>query len=194
MRRREPPQPEGAALVGRGAMPGLPRPQRLSLHDAINYVAERCNCETEKAGKAVHAALGEGTLRLDAHLLVREGHARVDAGIGPVPSKVWAGYPWPDFFRRAVHPHGNQMYNERTADGRWVGPVYSAPTVLTTDIDLWLDSDDSRKGLADAVTAGKEKGIWETLYEAVQLKPGAFGLAIDLKPIFERVRRYLGFR
>src|SRR5882762_6449298 len=61
---------------------------RKRLHDAINYVAERCKCETEKAGKAVHAALGEGTLRLDAHLLVREGRARVDTGICPVPSEL----------------------------------------------------------------------------------------------------------
>lgn len=169
-------------------MPILPRPQRLSLNDAINYVAERCKCETEKAGKAVHAALGEGILSLDARRLVRDGHTRVDAGIGPVPSELWTDCPWPDFLLRAVRPRGNPMYRKRTAAGQWVGPIYSAPMIQTADLDKWLDCDDSRGGLPDPITAEKQKGMWETLYEAVQLKPGAFGLAVDLKPILDRVR------
>jgi hypothetical protein len=52
-------------------MPILPRPQRLSLHDAINYVAERCKCETEKAGKAVQAALTSEPLVRRAEIIGR---------------------------------------------------------------------------------------------------------------------------
>jgi hypothetical protein len=187
----------------------LPRLHRLSLHDAINYVADRCKCETEKAGKAVLAVLSEGTLVASAKVLVSDRSympgiiagplpvgppRRVDAGIGPVPSKLWAGYPWPDFYRRAVLPRGNPMYRQRTADGGEVGPVYSAPTLLTGDVDIWLGADHNRRCAADDVSAKKEKRLWETLYEAVQLKPGACGLAIDLKPIFERVWRHFGVR
>jgi predicted nucleotide-binding protein len=122
-------------------MPVLPRPERLSLHDAINYVAERCKCDAERAGKAVYAALGEGALRLDAHLLIRESRTRplVDAGIGAVPSLVWVNYPWPDFQRRAVLPRGNPQYREWAAGGNWVGPIYGDPTVATSAIDTWLD-------------------------------------------------------
>jgi predicted nucleotide-binding protein len=151
-------------------MPVLPQPQRLSLHDAINYVAERCKCEIERAGKAVHAALGEGTLRLDAHLLVREshGHARVDAGIGPVPSELWVEYPWPDFRRRAILPRGNPMYRERTADGQQVGPVYSHPTIATTDIDIWLDRDGGNYKVSVSATT-EEKGLTEWISAASAL-------------------------
>jgi hypothetical protein len=53
--------------------------------------------------------------------------------------KLWAGYPWPDFRRRAVLPHGNPMYRERIADGRQVGPVYSDPTIAIAEIDAWLE-------------------------------------------------------
>jgi len=83
------------------------------------------------------------------------------------------------------------MYRERTADGRQVGPVYRDPTIATTDIDIWLDDRGRRKASA---AASKEKGLIGTFYEAVQLKPAAFGVGIDLKPIIERVRRSLGFR
>jgi len=112
-----------------------------------------------------------------------------DAGLHPVPSKLWAGYPWADFLRRAVLPHGNPKYRERSADGRQVGPVYSDPTIATLDIDIWLERNPGSNKLP-ADTAGQERGLIGTLYEAIQLKPGAFGFAIDLKPIFERLRCY----
>jgi hypothetical protein len=83
------------------------------------------------------------------------------------------------------------MYRERTPDGRHVGAVYRAPTIATTDIDTWL----SGIGKLEVPTraAPKEKGLIGTLYGAAQLKPGAFGFAIDLKPIFGLIRRYLSF-
>jgi hypothetical protein len=141
-------------------MPVLPRPDRLSLHDAIGYVAERCECELIKAGKAVLAALGGEALVASANVLVRGRHympgiydasdsawppRRVDAGIQPVPSKLWAGYPWPWFERRAVLPRGNPQYREHRADGRDIGPVYDNPTIATADIDRWLDGDARRR-------------------------------------------------
>jgi hypothetical protein len=178
-------------------MPVLPRPERLPLHDAINYVADTCKGEPEKAGKAVHAALGEGTLRTIANRLIRDSdqpvplRGNVDTGPHPVPSKLWGGYPWLDFRRRAVLPRGNPMYRECTADGRQVGPVYRDPTIATTDIDIWLGDRGSHKASA---AANKEKGLIGTFYEAIQLKPTAFGVGIDLKPIIERVRCFLGFR
>jgi hypothetical protein len=177
----------------------LPRPQRPSFHDAINYVAGRCKCELEEAGKALHAALGEGALRATANRLIRDHdqpvplREYVNTGLHPVPSKLWAGYPRSDFLRRAVPPRGNPMYRERTADGRKVGPVYRDPTIATTDIDIWLDRGDDSQKVPDGA-ASKEKGLIATLYEAIQLKPTAFGLGVDLKPIIERVRGSLGFR
>lgn len=176
----------------------LPRPERLSLHDAINYVAQRCKCETEKAGKAVHAALGEGALRASANRLIRDHdqpvpfRGYVDAGLHPVPSKLWAGYSWLHFYRRVVRPHGNPQFREQAPDGQQVGPVYSDPTVATTDIDIWLDRSGSHK--APDGDASKGKGLVGTFYDAIQLKPSAFGVDIDLKPIIERVRCSLGFR
>jgi len=151
-----------------------------------------------EAGKAVHAALGEDALRASANRLIRDHdqpvplREYVDTGLYPVPSKLWASYPWLHFYRRAVRPHGNPQFREQTPDGQQVGPVYSDPTVATTDMDIWLDSDrESHKVPAGA--AREEKGLAGTLYEAIQLKPGAFGFGIDLKPIFERIRRHLGF-
>jgi hypothetical protein len=130
-------------------MPVIPQPHRLSLHDAINYAAERCKCETEKAGKAVHAALGQGALVASAKVLVSDRSYmpgiiagplpvgpphRVDAGIGQVPPELWAETPWPDFLRRAVLPFGNPMFK-----GQPGTPVYSNPTIATADIDAWLE-------------------------------------------------------
>jgi hypothetical protein len=213
MRHREQLPPEGDALAASANsndymsdMPVLPRSRRLSLHDAIKYVAEGCKCETEKAGKAFLAALSEGALVASANVLVSDrsympgiiagplpvGPPRrvVDAGIGPVPSELWAGYPWPDFLRRAVLPRGNPMYRARAADGQSVGPIYSHPTIATPDIDAWLDRDDG----SHKPPAGTPRGLIGTIYEAIQLKPGAFGFAIDLNLIFDRVWRYFSFR
>jgi hypothetical protein len=81
------------------------------------------------------------------------------------------------------------MYRERTPDHRHVGPVYSAPTITTTDIDTWLSNNGNVEVPTQAVAQGK--GLIGTLYEATQLRPAAFGFAIDLKPIFGFVRRYL---
>ena len=128
----------GMTALLEGATPELPRPQRLSLHDAINYVAEKCKCETEKAGGAVLAALSESALVASANVLVSDRSympgiivgalpegppRRVDAGIQTAPANLWVGCPWWEFLRRSVLPHGNPMYRERTADGRQVGPV-----------------------------------------------------------------------
>jgi hypothetical protein len=160
------------------AMPVLPRPQRLSLHDAVNYVAERCRCETQKAGKAVLAGLSEGALVASANVLVSDRSympsivnalpdgppRRVDAGIQSAPSNLWAEYRWPDFLRRAVLPRGNPMYRERTADGGQVGPVYSHPTIATADIDAWLDHDDHSHEVATGA-AGEEKEMTLTNYK-----------------------------
>ena len=170
-------------------MPILPRPQQVSLHDAVNYVAERCKCETEKAGKAVLAALSETGLVASANVLVSDRSympgiipgplpvgppRRVDAGIGPVPSKLWTEYSWPDFFRRAVLPHGKPMYRERTAAGREVGPIYSAPTILTTDIDVWLDGEVDMNNRPDYQVAlsfaGEQREYAERVARALQAK------------------------
>jgi hypothetical protein len=188
------------------ATPILPPPKRLPLHDAISYVAEICKCNPDKAGRAVLAALSEGGLVASANVLVSDRSympgivtgplpvgppRRVDAGIGPVPLDLWAGCPWPDFLRRAVVPRGNPMFRAPTPDDRCAFPVYSAPTIETADIDTWLSNNANAKVPAPA--ALEEKGLIGTLYEAAQLKPGAFGLAIDLKPILGLIRRYLRF-
>src|SRR5215471_8059859 len=181
------------------SMPVLPRPERLSLHDAINYVAERCQSETEKAGKAVLAALSEGALAASANVLVSDRSylpgvvagplpvgppRRVDAGTGPVPPELWAGYPWPDFLRRAVLPRGNPMYRKQTADGHGVGPVYSDPMIATTDIDGWLERDGgSHKVPASRV--GEEKRPIGTIHEAKQ------GLDLTPQQIMEKIAKRL---
>jgi len=189
-------------------MPALPRPLRLSLHEAVSYVSERCKCDTQKAGGAVLAGLKEGELVASANALasdrsympgiivgaLRQGPPRrVDAGIETVPANLWVGCPWWEFLRRSVLPRGRPMYREQTADGRQVGPVYSNPTIATADIDAWLGADGgSYKVSADATE--EEKGLISELYETSEMKVGAFGFKIDLKPIVERVRRYLHLR
>jgi hypothetical protein len=183
-------------------MPVLPQPHRLSLHEAINYVAERCNSEPVKAGKAVHSALGEGALVASANVLVSDRSyeagivagplpvgppRRVEAGIDRVPSELWAKNPWPEFLRRAVRPRSNPMFK-----GQPGTPIYSNPTIATADIDAWLDrSHSSREVPADT---SREEGLGRTVYGAIQMKPGALGFAIDLKPIFEYFSRFLRFR
>ena len=80
-----------------------------------------------EAGKAVHAALGEDALRASANRLIRDHdqpvplREYVDTGLYPVPSKLWASYPWLHFYRRAVRPHGNPQFREQTPDGQQVG-------------------------------------------------------------------------
>lgn len=69
--------------------------------------------------------------------------------------------------------------------------MYNAPTIETADIDTWLSNNSNAKVPAPA--APEEKGLIGTLYAAAQLKPGAFGFAIDLKPILGLIRRYLSF-
>ena len=138
-------------------MPDLPRATRLSLQDAIGYITDRCKCDLIKAGKAVLAALSEGVLVASANVLVSDRSyeagivhgpipvgppKRVDAGIQTVPSKVWAGYPWPSFQMRALHPRGNPQYRQHTADGGQIGPVYVNPTIATADIDSWVNGED----------------------------------------------------
>jgi hypothetical protein len=133
-------------------MPGLPRPARLSLHDAIEYVSERCKCDTVKAGKALLSALGEGVLVAYADALVPDRTylpgfyppvtgppRRISAGVESVPSELWVSYPWPWFARRAVFPRGNLMFQQHTAERRKIGPVFVRPTIATADIDRWLD-------------------------------------------------------
>jgi hypothetical protein len=120
----------------------LPRPARLSLHDTIGYVAERCGHDLIKAGKAVFYALGDEALIAHANVLNKYrtlgsfGH--LDDDPQPVPVQVWAGYPWPWFERRAVLPRGNPQYREHTPEGRDIGPVFDSPTIGTVDIDAWL--------------------------------------------------------
>jgi hypothetical protein len=115
----------------------------MSLSDAISYVSERCKCTSVRAGKAIYVMLGEGALVTSANILVRDvlpgGQPRwVDAGIEPVPARLWAGYPWPTFSRRTM-PSSKAEFREQTADGRGIGPLYSNPTLATADIDAWLD-------------------------------------------------------
>jgi hypothetical protein len=56
------------------------------------------------------------------------------------------------------------------------------PTITTTDIDTWLSNNGNVEVPTQAVAQGK--GLIGTLYEATQLRPAAFGFAIDLKPAF----------
>jgi hypothetical protein len=136
--------PDRAHARARDAKPDLPRPARLSLHDAIVYVAERCGHDLIKAGKAVFYALGEGTLIAHANVLNRYrapgSFGYLDDGLQPVPAQVWSGYPWPWFELRAVRPRGMAKYREHTAEGKDIGPVFDSPTIGTADIDAWLDS------------------------------------------------------
>jgi hypothetical protein len=151
-------------------MPDLPRPARLSLHDAIGYIADRCKCDLVQAGKAVLAALGEERLSASANVLVSDRSyeagivygpipvgrpKRIDAGIQTVPSKVWADYPWPSFQIRALHPRGNPQYRQHTVDGGQIGPVYVNPTLATADIDRWLDNADEQPRRAGAAASDK---------------------------------------
>jgi hypothetical protein len=206
----------------------LPRPRRMSLSDTISYVAGRCNCPRQKASKAVHAALGEGTLQAIANRLIAdpieqdqvrriakfaaaldEDQLRaitnrlmrgsdlpthpseyVDTGLRSVPAKLWLGYPWAAWDKRS-RPRGNAKFREQTADGGGeVGPVWSNPTIATADIDTWFD-----RGHKVLTSPTEEwQGLSRTIYEAIEIKPRAFGFAIDLKLIFERVGHYLHFR
>jgi hypothetical protein len=156
-----------------------------------------------KAGRAVHAALGEGALVASATALVSDRSYmpgisagplpvgpphRVDAGISQVPLELWTESPWPDFLRRAVLPVGNPMFK-----GQPGTPVYSNPTIATADIDAWLARNQGSCEVPAAVSK-EEKGLRRTIYEAVQIKPQVFGFAIDLKPILEHLSRFLPFR
>jgi hypothetical protein len=74
-----------------------PRSKRLSLDAAINLVAERCECSSEKAGEIVHDALGEDVLRATATVLVPNPNSlneHNDTGSYPAPSQLWASYFW----------------------------------------------------------------------------------------------------
>jgi hypothetical protein len=140
-------------------------------------------------------ALGEDKVRALTDTLVRDPDVPThlseyaDTGLRSVPSKLWAGYPWTAFDKRC-RPRGDANYREQTDGGGEVGPVWNNPTIATADIGAWLDRDDG----SHKVPAGTPRGLIGTIYEAIQLKPGAFGFAIDLKLIFDRVWRYFSFR
>ena len=187
----------------------LPRPQRMPLHAAISYVMERCNCQPYEASKAVYFALCEDRLQAIANKLVRDlalgvgelirhrdqprgivghvGSGYADTGLHPVSSKVWSAYPWLEFTTRSSARGNPQFHGEKA------GVLYSNPTIATADIDAWLGSDrGSHKFSADPTE--QEKGLIGELYETSEMKVGAFGFKIDLKPIFNRVRRHLRLR
>ena len=188
-------------------MPVLPRPQRMPLHAAISYVRERCKCQEYEASKAVYFALCEDKLQAIANKLVRDltpapglfrhrdqprgvvehvGSGYADAGLHPVPSEVWSGYPWLGFYTRSS-ARANPQFR-----GQEAGILYSNPRIATADIDAWLGPDGgSQKASVDAT---EEKGLLGTIYEASEMKVGAFGFKLDLKPIFKRFRQYLHFR
>lgn len=142
-------------------MPDLPRPARLSLHDAIGHVAERCKSDPIKAGKAVFYALAEGALIADANVINRYrtpgSLGYVEDGVHPVPTQLWAGYPWQWFKLRAVLPRGNPQYRERT-NGSNIGPVYNNPTLATSDIDRWLGNSSKSPQQATAVSPDQSAG------------------------------------
>jgi hypothetical protein len=145
-------------------MPDLPRPARLTLHDAIGYVAECCKCDLAEARKAVFYALGEGALITHANVLNRYrtpgSLGDFHDGVQPVPAQLWAGYPWPSFEIRAGHPRGNPQYREHTADGGHIGPVFKNPTIATAELDSWLDSagEQPRRGAASNAGTGQTVG------------------------------------
>ena len=64
-------------------MPELPQPQQLSLHDAISYVAQRCNCEvansTPQEETAAGLALSSGYFVFEANF----GSVTFGAGTDP---------------------------------------------------------------------------------------------------------------
>jgi hypothetical protein len=115
----------------------------MPLHAVISYIMERCNCQWERASQALHAALCEKQLQAVADKLIRDpdrprhDSRSISTGPYPVPSKLWAGYPWPAFNRRS-QPRGNAQFREQTANQGETGPVYSNPTIATADIDAWL--------------------------------------------------------
>lgn len=177
-------------------MPVLPRPARLSLHDAVRFVAERCECTLIEAGKAALAAVGEGKLVASANVLVPDRSympgvddgatpvgppRRVDAGVQQVPTKVWISYPWASFEKRALHPHGNAMFREHRADDSEIGRVYVNPTIATADIDRWLDDDppQSETGVVREARRGPEPGTLNRYGEADRA----------LFPEIERIKR-----
>jgi hypothetical protein len=203
----------------------------MSLSHAIGYIADRCRCPREKASKAVHAALGEGTLHAVANRLIPDpadqDQASVlakfvtaldedkiraltdtlmrdpdlpthlseyaDTGLRGVPSKLWASYPWTAFDKRC-RPRGDPEYREQAVDGGGeVGPVWRNPTIATADIDVWLGPDGGSHNVSADPTE-EEKGLIRKLYETSEMKVGAFGFKVDLKPICERIWRYLRLR
>jgi hypothetical protein len=141
-------------------MPDPPQPARRSLHDAIGYVADRCKCDMVKAGKHVFYALGEGALIAHANVdATRYRHpgsfGYFDNGVQPVPAQLWAGYPWPWFELRALHPRGNPQYREHTADRKNIGPVFNDPTIATADIDSWLGAAEPTSEVSAAGSTAK---------------------------------------
>ena len=180
----------------------------MPLHAAISYVRERCKCQEYEASKAVYFALCEDKLQAIANKLVRDralwvgelilhrdqprgivghvGSVYADTGLHTVPSEVWSGYRWLEFTARSSAP-GNPQFR-----GEEAGILYSNPRIATADIDAWLGPDGgSQKASVDAT---EEKGLLGTIYEASEMKVGAFGFKLDLKPIFKRFRQYLHFR
>jgi hypothetical protein len=133
----------------------------MPLHAAISYFTQRCSRQQSEASKAVFFALCEDKLQAIANKLVRDlarapglirdrdqprgivghvGTGYADAGVHPVPSKVWRGCSWLQFAKRAS-ANGNPQFS-----GEEVGVVYSNPTIATTDIDAWFD----REGQTDS--------------------------------------------
>jgi hypothetical protein len=198
--------PEDNVLAG--MMPVLPRPQRMTLHAAISYVMERCNCQQYEASKALYFALCEDKLQAIANKLVRDlapapglighrdqprgivghvGSGYADTGLHPVPSEVWCGYSWLGFDARSS-PRGNPQFH-----GKEVSILYSNPRIATADIDGWLGPDGDRHNVpADPSEEGK--GLIREPYETSEMKPGVLGFKIDLKPIFNRIGRCLRLR
>src|SRR5215471_18382724 len=72
-------------------------PHRTCLGDAITYVAISRRCTPEEASRAVHVALGAGTLWATA--VVFSSKSSIDPV--PVPSRVWTRYSSWGFHREA---------------------------------------------------------------------------------------------
>jgi hypothetical protein len=97
---------------------------------------------------------------------------------------------------------GARVYVTEQLSGRTIGPVklnekYDATTgTIVTQRAAQPGPDLDRGGRSAKVSAGlirAQRGLIGAICGAVRLKPKAFSLAIDPKPIFQRARRYFSF-
>jgi hypothetical protein len=144
--------------------------------------------ELEKSPKPRpgHPVVPKGIARLqwDHHggWMAELVRSRRSLGLG-TPGRIFSNAL---FFRVAIRCIRNRLPMD-------AGSARFTATLRSADIDAWLGPDSGSNKLSAGPTE-EEKGLIGELYETSEMKVGAFGFKIDLKPIFRRVWRHLHLR